>query len=785
MKEEKELSKRKARLCCAVLLLVEFGVLLYLISGYTKEKTVVNIPYTDFIGTTIPDDRGGWYVDASFPLEPSGIFDYTPDMPLKKGTYDITVRYETDTENNTCSVAASTKGFWGLRADTLHLSPRTQEMTFMIYLYEDVEDFEFRTYFGREGYLIIKGVTITETRAALRIQITVALFLFILLDLFLLGKYKGWFDRISIKSWYRLLALSAVTFAVSYPLFSGYITSAIDLNYHLMRIDGIAEGLLAGQFPVRIQPNWMYGHGYPASVFYGDLFLYFPAILRLIGFSTLFAYSVFMVVCNFATAGIAYWCFRKIAREETIGMLAAFLYVSAPYRMTNLYIRGDVGETWGMVFLPLLVYGMYAVFSDKEAERYEKLWIPLVIGFSGVLQTHILSGALYGGFVLLACVVYVRKIFGKGHLKTFLVLAKTVVYTTLLNAGFLFPCLTAMHKVGIGHISNEAVHIQTWGAHISQLFNLFYPGNGDSYMAPVGTYREMAYGIGFTLGGGLLLYLLAVLHGREHGKKVKGGAFFAFTLLALWMTTLYFPWDWISEHIPFSRMVIANIQFATRFSTLATVLAAATIIFALRYFQSVGNIKKLCAVVFAFGLIGCFYMLDNRIHLINGPMLMDTASIGKSDYFCNVFAYPGTDLELLNSAKTAAGEHTVIVSYRKKYLTVSMEVENASEFTGWVEVPLLYNDWYVCEIDGGGAGGKKAYTEVSLGENNVVRAEIPAGYCGPVSIYFKEPLTWRLSEIVSLFTLLGLVLIEFVRRKGLKIKMPSARQNERKIWQKS
>lgn len=762
--------KRRVRLWYMALILAELAVLIYMAGGYTKEKTVIDIPHTDFVGTTIPDDRDGWYVDASFPLEPSGLFDYTPDMPLKKGTYDITVRYETDTEHNTCSVTASTKGFWGLRADTLHLSPRTQEMTFMIYLNEDVEDFRLETYFGKEGYMIIKGCTVTETRAALRMQLTVALLLFLLLDLLLLAKQKGWFAGLSAKSLYRLLAMAAVTFAVSYPLFSGYIISAIDLNYHLMRIDGVAEGLLAGQFPVRIQPNWMYGHGYPASVFYGDLLMYFPAVLRLIGFPTVFAYSVFMIVCNFATTAVAYWCFRKMAKDETIGMLAAFLYVSAPYRMTNLYIRGDVGEIWGMVFLPLLVYGIYAVFADTKSERYDKLWIPLVIGFSGVIQTHILSCALYGVFVLLACVVHIRKVFGKGCFKTFLVLAKTVLYTTLLNAGFLFPCLTAMGRVGIGHAENQAVHIQTWGTHISQLFNLFYPGHGDSYMAPLGTYREMACGIGFTLGGGLLLYLFAVLHGREHGEKVKGGAFFVFTLLALWMTTLYFPWDWISEHVVFLRVVIANIQFATRFSTLATVLAVAAMIFALRYFSFLKNRKSLYAIIFAFGLTGCFYILDNRIHLISGPRLMDTASLGKTDYFCTVFAYPGTNLELLDSARIAAGEHTKIVSYEKEYLTVSMEVENTSDFADWVEVPVLYNDWYLCEIEGGGADGKAAYTEVCLGDNNVVRAEIPAGYCGEVSMYFKEPFSWRLAEAISLFTLLGLSGTEIVRRK---------------VWQKS
>ena len=46
--------KRKAHVWYALLILVEIAALIYLISGYTKEKTVIDIPHTDFIGTTIP-----------------------------------------------------------------------------------------------------------------------------------------------------------------------------------------------------------------------------------------------------------------------------------------------------------------------------------------------------------------------------------------------------------------------------------------------------------------------------------------------------------------------------------------------------------------------------------------------------------------------------------------------------------------------------------------------------------------------------------------------------------
>ena len=46
-----------------------------------------------------------------------------------------------------------------------------------------------------------------------------------------------------------------------------------DLGFHLMRIEGIAEGLENGVFPVKMQGLWMEGYGYPVSVYYGDFLL--------------------------------------------------------------------------------------------------------------------------------------------------------------------------------------------------------------------------------------------------------------------------------------------------------------------------------------------------------------------------------------------------------------------------------------------------------------------------------------------------------------------------------
>lgn len=52
-----------------------------------------------------------------------------------------------------------------------------------------------------------------------------------------------------------------------------------------MRIQGISQALSSGQFPVRMQPVWHYGIGYPLSIFYPDLVLYPAAIMVALGLS--------------------------------------------------------------------------------------------------------------------------------------------------------------------------------------------------------------------------------------------------------------------------------------------------------------------------------------------------------------------------------------------------------------------------------------------------------------------------------------------------------------------
>lgn len=113
-------------------------------------------------------------------------------------------------------------------------------------------------------------------------------------------------------------ALLAIVVISSIPLLSRTLLWGADLEFHLLRIEGIAQGLREGQFPVLMQTVQLGGYGYPVSVMYGDIFLYIPAILHILGISTEMAYRLFALAMNAVTALASYWAFRRILPPEKL-----------------------------------------------------------------------------------------------------------------------------------------------------------------------------------------------------------------------------------------------------------------------------------------------------------------------------------------------------------------------------------------------------------------------------------------------------------------------------------
>lgn len=241
--------------------------------------------------------------------------------------------------------------------------------------------------------------------------------------------------------WMLLLSVALAYF----PYATDYFDLGGNTAFHLLRIEGLKETLLqGGQFPVRVQNCWLYDHGYAVSTFCSDLFLMIPVLFRIIGFSLMTSYKLFVLVVMAVTAWLAYYSFKRCTQSIYSALFGSIIYVLAPFRLYLFYNRGAMDEYLGMAFLPLVFYGMYRLYTEKtDSPAYSGAKIPLIIGLSCILQSHLPTCGVIVLFVLAVCLIFWKKTF---HKRLLLQLAETAGISLLLNCWFWLPMCIMLGK---------------------------------------------------------------------------------------------------------------------------------------------------------------------------------------------------------------------------------------------------------------------------------------------------------------------------------------------------
>lgn len=687
-----------------------------------------------------------YFADAPY----SGTFTYGPYIKVGKGSYDITLYYETDTDNNSCYVHSNTLTGSQLKASyRVPLSRNQTSVTFSAILTQGTKDLEVITEYCGEGSLRVNGMTLISTSDydVRNIFTTLAGCLFAVLC------YRFYVADIPTRK--IMMCLGVITLAASYPLFTDYLISGHDLAFHMNRIEGIAQGLRQGIFPVKIHPFWANDYGYAVGVFYGDTFLYFPAFLRNMGFSLQEAYKIYVFLVNLATALISWKCFGQIFGSNRIGLFASLLYTLAPYRLSNLYLRGSVGEYTALTFLPMILCGFYLIFTeDYKKPDYWKHFLSPALGLTGIVQTHVISCEMVGIFIIIACLIMIDRVC---KLQVFLTLCLAAVTTLLLNLNFLVPFLSYFGGDFVMN-SEEWYHtpIQSAGAYIAQLFPIFQNGTGSSMVTASGMAGEMPLGTGFALFLGLLLFVWLLFTGGFSckGKRTKLAVISAvLAVLSLYMSTNLFPWNALADLSNLTRTMVYNLQFPWRFLTIATlflvVVTCSALQLAAKHFSKAKCLCIFTALTCFFVISGSWFYYDilNRgdVYRPYDTTDLNSCLLGSEEYLP-----AGTNLSLLSLAEPIADEGVEIHHYEKEGTNIQLRLTNRSEI-GYVELPLLYYKGYV-------ALSGSDILPLGKGTNNVIRLELPAGFDGEVKVYFHEPLSWRISEIISLLTLLGIII---------------------------
>lgn len=733
----------------------------------SKERTSVEAPLEAWKSSLIEFNGATWYIDQR-DLESMQGGTYVemlsgPHMKLPKGSYTVNITYSGEA-NNYCRPVSNwgNNASVGLEADYITLEPDEPGKSFRIEATDNIEDFELQIIYGGTGALEIKNITICENRIQ-DVRHIVYLFLcFLALDIILLAGSRIKEHRVV------LMMLFVIACTASLPEMIADFYYGHDIWFHLLRIEGIVQELRYGNFPARIHSLCLGGYGYPLSIYYGDIFLYLPALFRLTGFSVINAYKIYIFVLNVATTWVSYVCFKKMFRERNVAIVGTLAYVTNPYRLADIYVRGAAGEYTAMLAFPILALALYQIYEAEDCDDwklYRKNALLLALGMSILIGSHILSMEMVVFILALICIVLYKKTFRKNTLRVYVL---AVVETMLLNAYFLIPFLDYWKNVDVNitdTIQEKTARIQDYGAYIGQYFAFFESVRGSGTATIAG---RMQMTPGLVLMAALLVAAGLLLSGFQ---KKRWSFYAAFSVFILWLASDLFPWDYLAARVDFFNL-LAQVQFPWRYLGVAGIFLTLLLCELLIWIKESGkgDIRKWCAAVFVCAVLMTSYAAGE---LYDGAgesdemnsydtAAIDTWAVGGEEYLRT-----GTNKYELSG--DIIWENLKTIELHRQQGT---EIEFYCESDGkeaYIEVPLLNYKGYHVRDDAG-----KEY-EIADGENHVISFTLPENFAGNITVSFEEPVIWRMAELVSFVTAMGIFSV-YIREKRRRKSTEAAKE---------
>lgn len=748
-----------------ILLGIEFLLLIAGIVGLCGKNAVYEYgpeSMTVHFGAYV-EERGGVYADEQSGMQGSMV-DFA-NIALPKGVYRVELRYATDVDSvQSCEVTDGILDGKNIRTNGTFLYSGLDQTDFDMWLLSDSSKTVVQANYSGKGTLTVYGLTIRQTNALDRITLFLLTCLITLINIvYLYVQYdKAYHIPMKNKTVTFLLGLTVLMTAL--PLSVDYMIGGGDLVYHLMRVEGIADGLRTGQFPIRISPEWQQGYGYASPIFYGETVLYLAGLFRLIGFTVTTAYRLFQFVLVVATVLTAYFCFKKIFREAYVGVFCSMIYSLSVYRIYTTWIRGAWGESLGVMFLPVIVYGFYRVFTqDIREESYKRSWLPLTIGFTMLIQSHFLTCEMVGFFTVLLCAVLWKRVFRR---PTFLVLAKTVTYSCLLSAWFLVPFADYMltGNFVIHNVSGRT--IQHRGLYLAHLFFTYFEAGSTVLFDQAGMYDTAPMGVGIAPVAVLTLFAFLLFTGKLKNSgeyRTLGILTAGFSVLAMWMSLSVFPWDRIQSISSVTATLVSGLQFPNRLLSIANVCLIVIAGMVGKYVL-VRSDKKTAGAYFA-GIsllvaVSCLYLTDHLLDHSSPIRVYNHEGMG-TGYISGAEYLPyGADASRFTWHNPECSGNLTAENYEKRSLGAGAYMKNAGYQTERVAFSLLYyKGYHAYAYDSG------EELDCYAGNNFEVTVDIPAGFNGDVYVCFESPWYWRAGEIVSLFTFLTMVVF-FARKKS-------------------
>ncbi len=546
--------------------------------------------------------------------------------------------------------------------------------------------------------------------------------------------------------------LWAIAVLASVPIFTNGLFLVADTEFHLMRIDAIFEGLKNGQFPVRMSGIFNMNHALPVNIFYGDLFLYFPAVLRFFGVSLGLAYKFFVFAINLAAVYVVHFAFVRIFQKRTLALVVTLLYITAHFRLASFYMRSAAGEFSAQVLMPLILLAFWRLYAVPKPVFDTKNVIFLGVGIASMVYAHMISTLLTCILLAITALVFYKKTFTLAVLKTF---AAGALLALALSAAFWIAFLDYYYNTFTelrALATFYSAFMQTNGSDLLHFFNFF-------------SFGEMAQSNFAITPGFFLLFGFFAAFYVVCFQKTRARVRFAFALsfLILFFSTSLFPWDFVTSFKPFASF--AQIQVPWRFLSFAVLVLALLVGFLIEELSIDWQKKAMggavLATLFSIGLLYSDYATQYRASIVPDAYVLKNLT-GSSDpekrNSAPQYIPAGTQLDNLSYSLTfhnATGQFA-----GEKDVNLFLKIDSVQGDDAFVEIPRFHYPYFYAVTQ------EMQVLKTQTGTNNLMRIMLPRDFNGSIAVYFSPPALWRLGEAISILAAIFLGVFVFKLRKS-------------------
>lgn len=702
--------------------------------------------------------------DMAETVEPDTKQIQTEPLRLSAGAYRVNVKTDMNERDECLSVnVVNKRGYTeSLKANGVAILSGNDDMNFDFILtdtaYELYLDIDYRNASLEE----VQEISIWKTRGGNRMLLFWMIVISVGIDSLLYFRMLCLQGKLPARKQVVVVVIAALSLLQFLPYCNDTMIFDVDIPYHILRIESLANAMKTGEsFPYRITGYWLDGHGYASSLFYCDFFLMIPALLRVIGFPIMTAYKMFMVVIMAATCIITYVSLQRCVKNEYAALLGTMVYVLAPYRFNNFYIRGAVGEYLAMTFLPMIFCGFYLLCTeDVNSENYKKCKWWIVFGMSAVLESHLLTTEMAALCLAVFCIVFIKKVLRRQML---LQLAEATGIVLLWNSWFYIPMLYMMNA---DTYKLQTIIAKELSPGMELASSLVIWQNGKQIVPEGGIHGRDPYSIGVVI---LLFILCWAIYGIKNKKVVdKTGIVLAVaTVFTSLLNSAFFPWEKL-QTLPGIGMIVSSIQFPFRWLGISMVFGAAFVAY-----ESAGLLETLSGWYAKLGimalvlmtLVGTCYQTSQIVLTDNEMQLYTAANMGTISLISGEYLVSNESDTAFVYHDPVAEAPLVWYDYEKKGTNITLTVENTSQEECRLELPLQgYKGYEAVDTEG---------NEIKIAEERGAHGDltllIPPSYEGTIRVSYVGFPIFRVAEGVTVISvLISVCLCVYRSSKGRK-----------------